>query len=110
MKAFLDTLTLNDYIKLRNLNSRTLFSKSMFFSENLKIRQYLLDNASGMSPYLRLQLYSLRFPSSSPLDFSLPLLFKNERLLPIPKMSKKHFDTLNQIHIDLMRTQIPYKP
>jgi hypothetical protein len=40
--------------------------------------------------------------------FDLGLQFKNDRLLPIAKMSKKHFDTLNQIHIDLLRTQTPF--
>jgi hypothetical protein len=109
LKVFLDYLTLNDYSKLRNLNSRTRFSKQLFFCHG-KMREYLLENGSEMSPYLRYHLYGQRFPSVDALDFHLPLNFKNERLLPIPKMSKKHFDTLNQIHIDLMRTQIPYQP
>lgn len=64
-----------------------------------------------MSNTLRLNLYhqSLSQPID-PVNFDLPLSFKNDRLLPIPKMSKKHLDTLNQIHIDLLRTQIPFKP
>ena len=47
--VFLDFLTLNEYLKLRNLNSRAHFSKQFFFKQDEKIKKYLLENGNGMS-------------------------------------------------------------
>ena len=60
LEKLLDYFTLNDYLKIRNLNSRTRFADekdNFFFGFHDEIQQYLVRVGAGMTNGLRSHLW-----------------------------------------------------
>ena len=48
--TFLGHITINDYYKLKNLNSRTYYLDDSFFGQKDKIIKYLITLGNGIGP------------------------------------------------------------